>query len=69
MIHRIKYSRQISLLPPLTQSLAAILRQRYHQQLWPEAIIPVPLHNKRLRHRGYDQALLLAKAFKPATQG
>jgi ComF family protein len=27
----------------------------------PDALIPVPLHRKRLRSRGYDQALELAK--------
>lgn len=62
IIHRIKYSRQIALIKPLTASLAEVLRERYHQQTWPEAIIPVPLHKKRLRQRGYNQALLLAKA-------
>lgn len=28
----------------------------------PEALVPVPLHGKRLRQRGFDQALELAKA-------
>ncbi|MFP3982193.1 MAG: ComF family protein [Desulfurivibrionaceae bacterium] len=31
----------------------------------PSLIIPVPLHKKRLRHRGYNQALLLAQALFP----
>ena len=30
-----------------------------------DLIIPVPLHNKRLRERGYNQSLLLAKTFFP----
>lgn len=29
---------------------------------WPEALLPVPLHSKRLRTRGYNQALLIAKS-------
>lgn len=29
---------------------------------WPQALVPVPLHPDRLRQRGYDQALELAKA-------
>ena len=62
IIHRIKYSRQLALIQPLTTSLAEVLRERYHLLPWPEAIIPVPLHKKRLRQRGYNQALLLAKA-------
>lgn len=28
---------------------------------WPDAIVPVPLHSKRLRQRGYNQALELAR--------
>ena len=64
IINRIKYSNQISLLKPVTRPLTKILLERYQQQPWPEAIIPVPLHNKRLRERGYDQALLLAKMIK-----
>jgi ComF family protein len=28
---------------------------------WPQAIVPVPLHVSRLRHRGYNQALELAR--------
>jgi ComF family protein len=31
----------------------------------PELIIPVPLHVTRLRQRGFNQALLLARAFYP----
>lgn len=64
IIHRIKYSNQISLLKSITRPLTEILLERYRQQPWPEAIIPVPLHNKRLRERGYDQAMLLAKTLK-----
>lgn len=28
---------------------------------WPDALVPVPLHRARLRQRGYDQALELAR--------
>ena len=31
----------------------------------PEAVVPVPLHRSRLRERGYDQALELARALAP----
>ena len=31
-----------------------------------ELIVPVPLHPKRLKHRGFNQALLLAQAFPQA---
>lgn len=61
IIQRIKYSRQISLLPIFSRTLAEILCHSYSGLEWPEVIIPVPLHKQRLRHRGYDQALLLGK--------
>ena len=61
IIQRIKYSRQISLLPVFSRSLAEILFHNYSGQKWPEVIIPVPLHKRRMRHRGYDQALLLGR--------
>ncbi len=32
-----------------------------------DAIIPVPLHRSRLRHRGYNQSLLLAQGFSDVT--
>ena len=31
-----------------------------------DLLIPVPLHPKRLKHRGFNQALLLAQAFPEA---
>ena len=33
--------------------------------LRPDLIVPVPLHPKRLKERGFNQALLLARAFFP----
>jgi ComF family protein len=43
--------------------LGYLLSQHLSQQLTskPECIIPVPLHPKRLRQRGYNQALELAR--------
>ncbi len=41
--------------------LAKRIKQAYHEQELPQVIIPVPLHRKRLRQRGYNQALELAK--------
>jgi ComF family protein len=60
-IKRLKFTRQMAYLPvlqhwlkrPLCLELAAAA----------DLIVPVPLHAKRLRHRGFNQALLLAKAF------
>ena len=42
--------------------LATLLHWSLDPQDAPQALLPVPLHRSRLRQRGYDQALELAKA-------
>jgi len=42
--------------------LAERVRNNYRDQSFPECIIPVPLHAQRLRERGFNQALELARA-------
>ena len=49
--------------------LAQLLLDHYRDDCWPEVILPVPLHNKRLRQRGYDQVLLLARALQRQLRG
>jgi ComF family protein len=41
--------------------LAALLAERCAAASRPQALVPVPLHRARLRQRGYDQALELAR--------
>ncbi|MCL5260101.1 MAG: ComF family protein [Gammaproteobacteria bacterium] len=41
--------------------LALHLQGYYHNRKLPEVIIPVPLHRDRLRERGYNQALEIAR--------
>ena len=55
-----KFHEQISHGQFLAACLWAKCQQRYRCQAWPELIIPVPLHAKRLRERGYNQALMIA---------
>jgi ComF family protein len=46
----------------------AALTQQYfleHPRPQPDVILPVPLHPKRLRRRGFNQALLLGRRFFP----
>lgn len=52
---RLNYSRVLGL------QLAAHLAQQYTSQTLPAAILPVPLHRSRLRSRGFNQSLELAK--------
>lgn len=39
---------------------------RYPELGWPDAVAAVPLHRRRLRLRGYNQAWLIAEAFSQA---
>lgn len=41
--------------------LAALMLERCAAAVPPQALVPVPLHRARLRQRGYDQALELAR--------
>jgi ComF family protein len=47
------------------KSFQALKQQISPNTAEPEIIIPVPLHKKRLQQRGFNQALLLARAFFP----
>ncbi len=57
-IHALKYRGIKSLSPVLGELLADSLAKR---PLPADLIVPVPLHPRRLRERGYDQSLLLAE--------
>ncbi|WP_269822456.1 ComF family protein [Dictyobacter vulcani] len=58
-IHALKYNGNTRLADPLGV-LQAQAYQRHH--LDADLIIPVPLHQERLRQRGYNQAALLAQS-------
>lgn len=61
MIHRLKYNHEVHLVPLLGRLLAKSLRDlRIRKQKF-DALIPVPLHPRRLRERGFNQAELLAR--------
>lgn len=78
------YKGNMALLPYTENVREAIVRFKFHNEPWrvrgfetlirgiepieAEAIIPVPLHPKRLRERGYNQSLLLAKVIAEAWQ-
>lgn len=59
-IHRLKFGRHTSLSRPLS----ALLRETFFQY-WDvttvDLLVPVPLHLKRLRQRGFNQAHLLIR--------
>ncbi len=62
-IHAFKYNGRTFGL----NSFATLYHQHPHPpNVIPDLILPVPLHRQRLRERGFNQALLLARAFFPA---
>ncbi len=60
LIHRFKYDRKVQLRRPLGL-LAAELLRGFNEEITPDLIIPVPLHVRRLRERGFNQAVLIGE--------
>jgi ComF family protein len=66
VVHRFKYQGKTACLPSFARFAQNLLRQPHLAEVaGADWIIPVPLHPKRLRERGFNQALLLARAFFP----
>lgn len=59
LILRLKFNANLHLARLLGELMAGHLAE--HSQTVPELIIPVPLHHSRLRERGYNQALEIAR--------
>jgi ComF family protein len=56
-IHQLKYKNLRSLAGPLGGILGDYLR---HNPLPADVLVPVPLHSRRIKERGYNQSTLLA---------
>jgi ComF family protein len=59
-IQRLKYRNQLALAKPLGQLLGQAVIQE-SEGFFPNCIVPVPLHPRRLRQRGYNQAFEIAR--------
>ena len=57
LLPRLKFHRDFAAGRALAQAMA----ERFADLPRPQALVPVPLHRTRLRQRGYDQALELAR--------
>jgi len=62
LIHKFKYEGKIQLATPLGMLLFSCFI-KYWRNNEPDVIIPVPLHIKRFRERGFNQAFLLIRDF------
>lgn len=58
LITALKYQRRLSFIPILSNALAEHVA---HYASSVDALLPVPLHRSRLRQRGFNQALELAR--------
>ena len=59
LIHQLKFNQKLAYSRLLGTLLAEALRS--HASDLPDVILPVPLHRKRLRQRGYNQSIELAR--------
>ncbi len=66
LITGLKFRRQLHCARLLGGLLARHLQENLRQ--YPECIVPVPLHPSRLRERGYNQALELARPLAQALE-
>ncbi len=64
-IHQFKFAHKTGLGAPLAQLILTHLPQDFDSRRY-HAIVPVPLHPKRLRQRGYNQSAILARELSKA---
>lgn len=60
-INTLKFHQQLVVANTLGNLAASRIQAEYTNTRLPECIIPIPLHPKRTRERGYNQALEIAK--------
>lgn len=63
VVHRFKYEDRPHYAGPLARLALPAAREHL---AWATVVAPIPLHRSRMRARGYDQALLLARALARA---
>jgi len=61
IIHQIKYGGHPMAAEHLGAEIAKGLKTLWRPDEYPDAVVPVPLHPKKHRIRGYNQSFLLAK--------
>lgn len=61
MIHELKFSHRFACAQALGSVLGRHISTCYSHDQLPECLIPIPLHTKRLRQRGFNQAIEIAR--------
>ena len=67
VIHCYKYKGKIQLARPLAELLLTAFKLFWDKDSI-DVVVPVPLHMKRLRERGFNQALLLTRYWQTITE-
>jgi len=67
LIHRFKYEGKIQLAKPFGTLLISVY-YRFWEESSVDLILPVPLHAKRLRKRGFNQAHWLVKVWQEISE-
>ncbi len=68
LVHQLKYRGRLAMVPPMARMLDDSYR-RYWQSASVDLVLPVPLHPRRMRRRGFNQADLLLRAWQESTAG
>ncbi|MFV0337820.1 MAG: ComF family protein [Chthoniobacterales bacterium] len=66
LIHRFKYAKSPHLAEVIASWMLPLIDDSRLKNIKIDALVPVPLHKKRLRERGYNQAELLANHLSEA---
>ena len=67
LVHRLKYGREAWLARPLGKILCGGLADSRLADFGADALVPVPLHPRRLRERDFNQSALLASELSRAS--
>jgi ComF family protein len=67
LVHALKYHRALHVLEDITAIMATV--PGYADYLRGAVLVPVPLHPRKQRERGYNQSLLLARCCAQAAGG
>ncbi|HUX82842.1 MAG TPA: ComF family protein [Halothiobacillus sp.] len=67
LIHRLKFQRDTAVMAALLRPMIDAIGQHYPRspaallpEDWPDALLPMPIHPRRRRERGFNQARLMA---------
>lgn len=60
LLREFKSRRPLIAAQALVPHLLDSLHQRYHQQRWPELLVPIPMHWTKALSRGFNQAQVLS---------